>query len=112
MDSDTLMIYGIPAVSFLISGFATYSFSRHSIPAGLKFFGFVWLAISILLSIGLFTAEGWDGLFFVAALIGIIAPAGVGGLIGGWIGGTRKAHDTQIETSTGAGCTDPGARTR
>jgi len=112
MDSDTLMAYGVPTITFLVSGLGTYFLGRYAIWAGLKAYALCWLVLSVLLTIGVFTADGWDGLYYVAGLIGIMAPAGVGGLIGGWIGRTRKVDGPQTKTSTGARHTDPSATTR
>ncbi len=81
-----LLAIVIPLTVFLASGLVTFWLAKWQNQTGLQWFGCIWALITIALLFGVGTLGTWDGLIYVAALIGINAPAGVGGLIGGLVG--------------------------
>ena len=89
MMTGDIIAFGIPLTIFLVSGFATHWLAKNQSHTALKWVGSFWLLTTFAMLIGVSTLGSWDGLIYVAILIGISAPAGLGGLIGGLVGRFR-----------------------
>lgn len=90
MDIETLLVFGIPAVIFAGSVGLTFWLAKRAHRLGGLGLSLVWLVFTAGMFFGLEQSTGWDGLGFLAGLIGISAPVAVGGLIGGAIGLAKR----------------------
>ncbi|WP_108814688.1 hypothetical protein [Loktanella sp. Alg231-35] len=85
-----LLVYGVPTVAFLVATFAGFQCGKAGSRSGLGWFAGIWVAFTTWMFMGIQSSTGWDGLGYVLALIGICAPVGVGGLIGGVTGWIKR----------------------
>ncbi len=83
---DMLVLWGVPVVTVLIAGTGAFFAAKARNTALLGLAGILWLCFTVAMGFGLNTAVGWDGLIYIAGLLGISAPSAVGLLIGGVIG--------------------------
>lgn len=92
---DDLIIFAIPAAAFCVALFLTYFLGRDRNTLGLTVIGVLWAGFTGAMFFGLGQSTGFDGLGYVAGLIGISAPVGVGYLLGGpvgWLKGEKATH--------------------
>ncbi len=94
MSGDEFLLFGIPAVVFLISGLLGYFSGKARNKRALGWIAGLWIAFTGLMFAGAANAPGWDALAYVAALIGLAAPSGVGSFVGGVIGWVRQGGAT------------------
>ncbi len=95
MNIEDLLVYAIPVVVFLVALFPTYWLAKGKNAAGLICMGVIWAGFTGAMFFGIENATGWDGLGFMLALIGISAPVGAAGLIGGtagWFKSEKATH--------------------
>ena len=90
MDIETLVVFGVPLAAFMLSLFVSFALGKAKKSKVFVRFGVLWAFVSGLLTIAMFAATGWDGLGYLAALIGVSAPLGRGTLIGGIVGWMQK----------------------
>lgn len=95
MNLEEFALFTIPVIAFLTSLFLTFGFGKNRNYVGLISLGAVWAAFTGVMFLAVEAATGWDGLGYAAALVGISAPAGIAGLIGGivgWAKSEKAAH--------------------
>lgn len=90
MLNEDILIFGIPAVTFVIALIAAYLSGKARSAAALTVFGLLWAGFTAAMFFGIEKASGWDGLGYALALIGIAAPAGAGIGLGGLVGWLRS----------------------
>jgi hypothetical protein len=86
MGSEAIFLFGVPAAVFCATLFSTYWFGKARNGIGLTSVGFLWAGFTGVMFFGLHQSTGWDGLGYLAGLLGISAPVGVGYLLGGSVG--------------------------
>lgn len=86
MNSELFFVIGIPLAAFATSGLIAFGLAKGRFKHGLIALAGLWSAFSVWMVVGMTNATGLDGLGYVAGLIGLSAPAAVGGLIGLAIG--------------------------
>lgn len=95
MNGEDIVVYAIPVVAFLAVLFPSYWLAKAKNNTALIFLGVIWAGFTGAMFFGIENASGWDGLGYLLALIGISAPTGVAGLIGGIVGrfkGEKAMH--------------------
>ena len=93
--NENIILFGVPTAVFVASVFVTFQLGKNKKGAALVGVGAVWSAFTVFMFFGMQNANGWDGLGYLLAMIGISAPWGVAALIGGLIGWAKyeKAID-------------------
>ena len=87
-----LIIYGVPALSAAVTGGIAFAAARHRMTAVLMSLAGFWAVIAAVVVLGLMQANFLDGIVWLLALVGIVAPAGMGilaGAVPGWVLGYR-----------------------
>ncbi len=90
---ENLVLYGVPAGSFAATVFLSFYLAKLRSLIGLCALNVLWIGFTAAMLFGLDQANSWDGLVFMAALLGISAPVGVGSMIGCTFG-LVKRNDT------------------
>ncbi len=95
---EEMMIYAIPVAVFAGAGVAGYFAAKFRAKGMLILLGLLWAGFTAVMSYGMATATGWDGLGYFLGLAGVSAPSalglGLGGLIGKYKREGRKDHAT------------------
>ncbi len=95
---EEIMIFAIPAGVFAGTGVAGYFAAKHKATAGLILLAVLWAGFTAVMSYGMATATGWDGLGYFLGLAGVSAPSflglGIGALVGRYKREGRKDHAT------------------
>ena len=89
-------LFIIPAVALVGAGSVAYALAKHGQAIGLWVVAGLIAAFSASMLIGLSNAQGWDGLGYLAALIGLSAPGAAGFGLGGLIGWLRKPRQAVV----------------
>jgi hypothetical protein len=91
------MAYGIPFSIFLATGFGNYWLAKRHLTTGIKIYWIGWALFTFGMLSGMAALGTWDGLLYVALLIGISAPSGLGGVVGALVGRAKqeRAEDDQ-----------------
>jgi hypothetical protein len=95
MDSEVIILFAVPLAAFCVALFLTYWFGKDRNSMGLISLGLLWAGFTGVMFFGLDQATGWDGLGYLAGLLGISAPVGVGYLLGGsvgWLKSEKAVH--------------------
>ncbi|HEV8034624.1 hypothetical protein [Yoonia sp.] len=97
MTFGNFMAYAIPFSFFLATGFGTFWLVKRRLYTAVKIFWIVWVLFTVGMLSGMAALGSWDGLLYVALLIGISAPSGLGGLVGALVGRAKqeRAEDDQ-----------------
>jgi hypothetical protein len=80
----------IPTGAFFATALAAFHLAKRGLTTPLFVLAALWVAFTIGMFVGLDQANGWDGLTYLAVLIGINAPGGAGLLFGALFGNARK----------------------
>ncbi len=97
---DIFIIVSIVGSILLGSFWLSFVLGRRKSKIGLGMLGGLWAAFTAILFFGMNEASGLDGLGYLVFLLGVSAPAGVGGLVGALIGwaGDNAANNEQPST--------------
>ncbi|KQI70796.1 hypothetical protein AN191_15905 [Loktanella sp. 5RATIMAR09] len=90
MTSGDFLAYGVPFSIFLATGFGNYWLAKRHLSTGIKIFWIGWGLLTMGMLSGVATLGTWDGLVYVALLIGISAPSVLGGVLGALVGRTKR----------------------
>lgn len=93
MDRELLAAFGIPLVVFVVAVTIGYALGKRKHLGGLSTIGVLLVVVTVWLFVGLGKAQGYDGLAYIFALIGLDAPAALGMLIGGGVGWVRQRKE-------------------
>lgn len=93
MEIQGLIVIGVPLFVLTLSIYLAYRYANNHNRHVLAWMGALWLAFTGLMFVGMETAPGWDALIYMFALIGLSAPSGIGGLIGGILGWVKKDNE-------------------
>lgn len=88
---DVILI--IPVIVFFVAFNAFFHFAKFRKKMALWCGGLLLALFTLFMIVGIETASGWDGLWFLLALIGISAPAAAGFGIGGVAGWIKRRKD-------------------
>ena len=95
---EEFLVFAIPVGIFAGTGVAGYFAAKYRATAGLILLALLWAGFTAVMSYGMATATGWDGLGYVLGLIGVSAPSffglGLGALIGKYKREGRRDHAT------------------
>lgn len=84
------MAYAILFSLFLATGFGTYWLLKCRLYTAVKIFWIVCVLFTVGMLFGVAALGTWDGLLYVAVLIGISAPSGLGGVVGALVGRAKQ----------------------
>lgn len=90
MTGGDFLAVAIPLTIFLVSAVGTFWLAKNRIKTGLRAFAGLWALFTGVMLFALASLGSWDGLVYLAVLIGISAPSGLGGVIGSLIGRGKR----------------------
>ena len=93
MNGDEFFIYGVPLLSFGVTVFLSHWLGKMRNGAALAVLGLIWAGFTAGMFFGMEQANGWDGLWYILALMFVSAPSGAGlglGSLIGWIRSERQ----------------------
>ena len=94
MMSEDIILFGVPAVAFVVTLFVTFRLGKWKSTAGLAGFGTLWLAFTGFMFFGIQSVSGWDGLIYLIGLLLVSAPVGLAALVGGALGWAKNEKAT------------------
>lgn len=112
MISEEIILFAVVGVAFLAALSLSFFFSKRRNKLGLSIIGVMWAAFTGIAFFGMYNASGWDVLGYAAALIGVSAPVGVGGLVGALVGWAKGSKEQDEQPSSRAGHTDTAPTSR
>ena len=112
MGVDEFILVAIVVAAFLVPLVMAYFFCKRRNKLGLSILGVIWAGFTAILFFGMNNATGWDGLGYLMILLGVSAPAAVGGLIGSLVGWAKSDNEHLEQPSSCAGQTDTAQASR
>ncbi|WP_322889616.1 MULTISPECIES: hypothetical protein [unclassified Yoonia] len=91
MEAEAFMFFVVlPACVAALAGWLSFWCGRRRLRWGIIGLSLALVGLAVAMLVGLEVARGLDGLVYLAGLMLIVAPAGLGVLLGGIVGWQRK----------------------